>query len=92
MGGKKEVVEIVHRVQSKDHFDEITAESNNKVSVIDLHLDWCGPCSVIESNFRQMYFMIDDAPNRLEFWTACEDMIPETHVLTGGPLSSKPRF
>ena len=93
MGGKKQE-EIVHRIQTMEHFEEIIAEGNNKVSVIDLHLEWCGPCMVIEPNFRALYFQIDNAPERVEFWTACEDIIPEHIIktLAKGPLSSKPRF
>ena len=41
-----------------------------------------------------MWFSIDDAANRLEFWTANEDTIPEAvmNKLQHGPLTSKPRF
>ena len=94
MGGKKQQ-EIVHRIQSLEHFQELTGDdTSQKVYVIDLHLDWCGPCSVIESNFRSMWFQIDNAAERLEFWTANEDVIPENVMakLQHGPLTSKPRF
>ena len=37
--------------------------------VIDYHLDWCGPCEVIEPNYRAMFFAIEEADKRIEFLT-----------------------
>ena len=39
------------------------------IIVIDYHLEWCGPCQVIEPNYRGMYFNIEEAPSRIEFLT-----------------------
>ena len=83
----------MHTITTEEKWMEVTDESNQKVSVIDLHLEWCGPCNVIEPNFRSMYFNIDNAANRVEFWTAQEDIIPEAvKAKLASPLTSKPRF
>jgi len=37
--------------------------------VIDVHLSWCGPCAVMSSNYRTLYFGFEEAEKRLEFWT-----------------------
>ena len=62
--------------------------------MIDCHLNWCGPCDVMENNYRGLFFNLVDATNRIEFWTASEDVIPEDVMakLENGPLSCKPRF
>ena len=61
------------------------------MSIIDHHLSWCGPCNVIEPNFRLMYFNIEDASLRLEFLTASEEVMPEG-LAQKLELSCKPRF
>ena len=48
----------------------------------------------MENNYRQLYFNMPEAGQRLEFWTACVDIIPEDiqAKLSGGKISCKPRF
>ena len=55
---------------------------------------WCGPCDVMENNYRALFFSIPEAASRIEFFTACEDYIPEDikAKLQFGPLTCKPRF
>ena len=59
-----------------------------------MHLDWCGPCDVMENNYRSLYFALVNAAERIEFWTASQDIIPEEYKakFQYGPLSCKPRF
>ena len=42
-----------------------------------MHLAWCGPCDVMEQNYRSIYFTLPEADKRIEFWTACDEIIPE---------------
>ena len=65
----KKQIQIVHKINSLAEYEMKISAENEKVAVIDYHLDWCGPCEVIEPNFRAMYFLIDDAANRIEFLT-----------------------
>ena len=48
----------------------------------------------MENNYRSLYFAIADAINRVEFYTAAADIIPEEFLakLQYGPLTCKPRF
>ena len=59
-----------------------------------MHLAWCGPCDVMEQNYRSIYFNLPEADKRIEFWTACEEIIPEDiqAKLNHGKISCKPRF
>ena len=89
----KKQIEVVFPITSQQQFLDITSESNKKVSIIDVHLEWCGSCTVIKPNFTSMYFMLDNAANRIEFWTACEDIIPEEIKATfKKPLDTEPKF
>ena len=62
--------------------------------VIDLHLAWCGPCDVMENNYRSLFFNIVDAAERISFFTASAEVIPEEFLtkLKCGVLTCKPRF
>ena len=71
----------------------ISAE-NQKLVIIDLHLAWCGPCTVMEQNYRSMYFNYENADARICFNTCTEENIPQ-EVLTSlkfGKLTCKPRI
>ena len=61
------------------------------ITVIDLHLNWCGRCDCIEQNYRSLGAKHD---GRVEFYSASEDFIPEDIKtnLQHGPLTCKPRF
>jgi hypothetical protein len=37
--------------------------------VIDVHLGWCGPCTVMFYNYRTLFFSFEEAEKRIEFWT-----------------------
>ena len=86
--------QIVFKVDSPEHYDEITDPASGKLMVIDLHQAWCGPCGIMEQNYRAMYFNIENAENRIGFWNCSEECVPQD-VLTSlrlGPLTCKPRF
>ena len=38
-------------------------------AVIDIYLDWCGPCVAMKENFRQLNFSFEDPDNRIAFYT-----------------------
>ena len=61
---------------------------------IDIHLAWCGRCDAMEQNYRSLYLMFDEDYQRMEFFSAVEEDVPE-EVLAGlnhGPLTCQPRF
>ena len=90
MGGKK-ALQVVFSIDTPEEFEQKTSAENDKVAVIDFHLDWCGPCTQLEPSFRLMYFNIEDAKDRVEFLTAGETVYPEGTVAKMG-LTCKPRI
>ena len=90
MGAKKQI-EIVKRINSLEEYEQKTSADYGKVVVIDYHLDWCGPCQVIEPNFRGIYFQVEEAAKRLEFVTASESVLPEG-LAEKLELGAKPTF
>ena len=81
-------------IKDAEHFAEITSAENPRLNVIDVHLNWCGPCNIIEQNYRGLFFAYENADQRLAFWNCSEDSLPQEVMaqLKEGPLSCKPRF
>ena len=52
----KQQKEIVYPINSEEHFTQIANPENKKLSIIDLHASWCGPCQVMFQNYRTIYF------------------------------------
>ena len=90
----KKKTQFVYPIDKTDDFLKVTAEENQRLSVIDLHLGWCGPCEAMASNYQAIWFAFENPDNRLEFWTVAKENVPEEvlHNLKEGPLTCKPRF
>ena len=75
-------------------FMEITSAENPRLVVIDLYLSWCGPCNIMEGNYRAMYFNFENAAERIAFYVCPEEQIPQeiAAAMKFGPLTCKPRF
>ena len=76
MGPKKRTV-FHEVVKDAEHFEEIIHEDFGKMAVIDCHLEWCGPCVAMESNYPALFFLIDDPDTRISFWQCAEDKLPD---------------
>lgn len=86
--------QILFPVTSPEQFMEITAPENPRLVIIDCHLAWCGPCGIMEQNYRAMYFNFENADQRIAFYTCTEDNVPQevAAAYKHGPLTCKPRF
>ena len=90
MGPKKRT--IFHEVvKDADHFNEVTSAEFGKMAIIDCHLEWCGPCVAMESNYPALFFLIDDPDNRISFWQCAEGNLP-TEIKENMKLTCVPRF
>jgi thioredoxin 1 len=55
MPPKKEK-QIVFALNSGEEWAEVVNEENRKLVVIDVHLNWCGPCTVMNTNYRTLFY------------------------------------
>ena len=53
--------QIVFKIESPEHFAEVTSAENPRLVCVDLHLAWCGPCGIIEQNYRSLFFAYENA-------------------------------
>ena len=90
----KKKTKFVYPIEKKDEFYKIISEENHRLSVIDIHLAWCGPCEAMQSNYQSLWFSFDQPEERIEFWTASQEIVAEETLasLQSGPLTCKPRF
>ena len=89
------------KTQKKEVITPITGEDleaalnpeNHKLIIVDTYLQHWGPCSVMEPNFRTVYFEIEEAEKRIAFHTIEFNEIPE-EIRNGleSPASVKPKF
>lgn len=90
----KKKTQFVFPITSQEQFLNVTSEENNKLTVIDIHLNWCGSCEAMASNYQAIWFNYDNPEARIEFFS-CEETNIDEETLAGlkeGKLSCKPRF
>ena len=59
--------------------------------MIDVHLTWCGPCIVLDNNYRALYFAFEEPEKRLEFFTIEHSQLPP-EFRDKVQVTCKPRF
>ena len=67
MGAKKRT-KFHETIQSPEQFELVTSEEEKRMAIIDVHLDWCGPCVCMEPNYSAIWFNLDDPQTRISFW------------------------
>ena len=92
----KAAKQIVFPVESIDQFKELVNPENLRVTVIDFYLEWCGPCKVMDPNYRPMYFSYDSPDDRIGIYNCevnniCPEWLEE-HKETVGEFTCKPKF
>ena len=94
MQGQKPKQQVLFKNEDMEHFQEKTSTQNKKLICIDVHLGWCGRCSAMEQNYRNLHLKFDEDFEHLEFFSAAEEILPDEimSTLTYGPLTCKPRF
>lgn len=81
--------EYITVVKDDEHWHSLVNSESKKLSVVDVHLSWCGPCSLLAQTFRSIALKIDDWDNRIQFLTVDVDRV---HYLKDVQNSSQPKF
>ena len=90
----KKTKQFIFKVETAKDFSRIVGEENNKLSIIDVHLGWCGPCEAMNHYYQTLWYEFDLPEKRVEFWSSPEDHLTEEirADFEHGPLSCRPRF
>ena len=76
-------------IQSEAQFYSHVNETNKKVTIVDVYTHWCGPCTLMQTNFKNIALRIDDWQEKVEFIVVDVDKVPE---LQQYQTSSRPKF
>ena len=87
----KKLAEIIRRLNNEKEYYEAISDQNPKIVVLDLHLDWCGPCKAVETNYRMLMLLLDDCETFVEFMSIGEKEMP-LEVFQKLNLTARPRF
>ena len=62
--------EIPNQIEelSNEQFEAIISEDEKRMAIIDVHLDWCGPCICMTENWQTIWFGMDEPETRISFW------------------------
>ena len=61
--------QVVSALPDDAAYTRAIGESDKQLVVVDIHRDWCGPCTVMEAVYRKAYIEIDKAEERVKFYT-----------------------
>ena len=80
-GGKK--LTVFHSVieSQEDFVQKIIEDCPKKLKIVDVHLEWCGPCKPMEHNYKAMWFQTEEPEGRIAFFQCDESLIPEEYKL-----------
>jgi len=80
-------------ITSEEQFNQIISPEYKHLAVIDIHLHWCGPCTVMSHNYKTLYYSFDEAEKRLQFWTCDVAFVPqEVKEELNLEVTCKPKF
>ena len=67
MGAKKKT-KFHETIASPEQFEQIGSEEEKRMAIVDVHMDWCGPCVCMEANYGAIWFSLDEPQDRISFW------------------------
>ena len=60
---------IFHKIiASPEEFEALTGENEKRMAVIDVYLDWCGPCVCMEPSYGAIWYNLEDPETRIMFF------------------------
>lgn len=81
--------EYINLVRDDEHWHTLVNSESKKLTVVDVHLSWCGSCALLAPIFRSIALKIDDYDSRVQFLTAD---IEKVHYFKDLQNSSQPKF
>ena len=65
----KKKIEVLKEIKSIEQYEEVLEKSKNgPMAIIDVYLEWCGPCLPMVPNYTTLWFTYDDPENRISFY------------------------
>ena len=52
-------------IKDQDHWNSLVSPDSKKLTVVDVHLNWCGPCSLMSDIYRTIAMKINDWEDRI---------------------------
>jgi hypothetical protein len=65
-----------HYINNEEEFEARVNETSQKLTIVDVHLSWCGPCILMQKIFQQMALRIDEWEARIEFLICDIEKVP----------------
>ena len=82
--------EIFSPIRDEEHWKEVTAHENKKVTVIDLYFPNFGRCEVLDEALKGLYMGLEDPEKKVQYLYADLTKIP---IFKEAPVpTAKPRF
>jgi thioredoxin 1 len=72
---RKKGVQVVFPLADDAAFQKAVEESAKFLTVIDIHQNWCGPCTIMEPIYKKFYIELDRPEERLKFFTVDVDFL-----------------
>jgi thioredoxin-like negative regulator of GroEL len=69
MSRNKKGINPVTPLTTSADFANAIEESEKRLVVIDIHQNWCGPCTTVEPIFRKAYLELEQPESRLKIYT-----------------------
>ena len=93
MAARRKNMTVVTALESDEAYQAAVEKSSQYLTIIDIHQNWCGPCSIMEPIYRKAYLELERAEERLKFYTIDEAKL-SAESRAGLPItdSCKPLF
>jgi thioredoxin-like negative regulator of GroEL len=87
----KEEIKLITSIDTEEQFNNKVMESGtNKLMVIDVYTEWCGPCKELIPTYKALQMNTDEFDNRVQLFQM-ERKVVEAFA-ERFPATSMPRF
>ena len=89
MAARRGVQNYQKTIKTMAEWEASINEDNKRLTMVDVHSPWCGPCTLMASITKSIALKIDEWEKRIEFLIVSTELIPELAEFQNG---SKPKF